>query len=331
MTCAATHASIAARADVARAFATLRSHAPTAIAELDAPRAYLSRHSRSFGFAAALLPAAERDRVTRVYAWCRFTDDLVDHADGDVARTAERLDAWIACARAAYEGRRTGIALVDRVMGDMAERGIPFAYAEELAAGVRSDLHFASYDDVPALRVYAHRVAGVVGCWLSELHGVRDRWMLERAAALGHAMQVTNILRDVGEDWDRGRLYLPQALLARHGVSPADVAALRRGARPVDAAWRALTEELASVAARDYALAREAIPHLPPGFRRAVAVAAAVYEGILDAIRRNGHDNVTRRAYTTAGRKLALAAGAIVAAGRRGARPADAALGVVTS
>ncbi|HEX6629536.1 MAG TPA: phytoene/squalene synthase family protein [Gemmatimonadaceae bacterium] len=281
------------------------------LGELAAPAAYMARHSRSFRFAAALLRGPERARVARVYAWCRFTDDLADRevANGDTA--AARLDAWLACSRAAYDGRPSGIGLVDRVMGEMAEHRIPFAYAADLVAGVRSDVCFVPLRDQAALRVYTYRVAGVVGRWLTELHGVRDPWMLDRAAALGHAMQLTNILRDVGEDWDRGRVYLPLTALAEHGLTVHDVGALRRGARRIDAAYRGVVEDLMAIAARDYATAREAIPHLPGGFRRAVAVAAAVYEGIHGAIRRNHHDNVRRRAVTTTRRKVILAAGAL--------------------
>ena len=281
-----------------------------AVAELSAPSSYMARNSRSFHFAAAFMGRAERERTARVYAWCRFVDDLADAA-GDPAVAEARLDAWIDCSRAAYDGRPSGIPLIDRVMGEMAERGVPFAYASHLAQGVGSDLRFVALRDLDELRLYAYRVAGVVGQWLSELHGVRDPWMLERAAALGRAMQLTNIVRDVGEDWDHGRLYIPRTLLERHGLSASDVGALRQGVRPLEDDYRNLLEELMSVATREYVAAREAIPHLPAGFRRAVAVASAVYEGIHDAVRRNGYDNLRRRAVTTMARKVVRAAGAL--------------------
>ena len=295
-----------------------QARAPLAVPgihELTSPDAYMARHSRSFRFAATLLRGAERERITRVYAWCRVTDDLVDRA-GNIRHAEAHLDAWLDCSREAYFGRPSGIELVDRVMGEMAERTIPFAYASELATGVRSDLRFVRYDHLADLRVYTYRVAGVIGRWLTELHDVRDPWMLERAAALGHAMQLTNILRDVGEDWDHGRLYIPQDMLARHGLSTWDIGAMRRGVRSVDGAYRRLVEELIGIATDDYRAAYEAIPYLPAAFRRSVAVAAAVYEGIMDAIRRNGHDNLTRRAVTTTTTKLALAAGALWSVGR---------------
>jgi phytoene synthase len=293
-----------------------------ALRELAEPYAYLGRHSRSFRFAAALLRGADRERVARVYAWCRFTDDLVDTPGVSAHDMSQRLDAWLACSRLAYQGRPCGVPLVDRVMGDMAERGIPFAYAEDLATGVRSDLTFTPVEDLAALQLYAHRVAGVVGCWLTELHGVRDSWMLDRASALGAAMQVTNILRDVGEDWDRGRVYLPLTLLHRHGLVPHDIGAMRRGMRPVDESYRRLMEDLMAIAEAGYDAGREAMPMLPAHFRHSVAVAAAVYEGIHDVIRRNGYDNVHRRAVTSAGNKVALAASALWGTCVRGSRVA---------
>lgn len=275
------------------------------------PESYLAAHSRSFRFAASMMPRENRARVARVYAWCRYTDNLVD---GEVSTSLaeRRLDAWLRCSRDAYEGRDAGIPLVNRVMAEMADREIRFAYAHDLVRAMRSDLHFAAYTDVDALRVYTYRAAGVVGRWLTELHGVRDSWMLERATQLGQAMQLTNILRDVGEDLDRGRMYLPLAELARHGLSPHDIQAMRTGARRVEPEYRALLETLMAVADDDYDRATEAIPLLPREFRRAAAVSGAVYRGIHGAIRRNGYDNVTRRAYTTRLRKGVLAAAAIV-------------------
>ncbi|HEY0972337.1 MAG TPA: phytoene/squalene synthase family protein [Gemmatimonadales bacterium] len=286
-----------------------------ALGELDDAWSYMARHSRSFRLASRMLDDAQRPHVVRMYAWCRFTDDLADRPqlDGDAA---EAVEAWLDCSQEAYEGRPSGIDLVDRVMGEMARREIPFAYAADLVAGIRSDLRFTPFRTLAGLRVYTYRVAGVVGRWLAELHGVRDAWMLERAAALGHAMQLTNILRDVGEDWDQGRVYLPLATLAAHGLTAEDIGAMRRGERPVDPPYRAVIDELMTVASRDYAAAREAIPLLPCRFRRAAAVAAAVYEGIHDMIRQNGYDNLHRRAATTPARKVVLATGALWTASR---------------
>ena len=286
-----------------------------ALVGLADPAEYLASHSRSFRFAASMMARNDRARIARVYAWCRYTDNLVD-SDVSTELAERRLDGWLLWSWEAYDGRDSGIELVNRVMGEMAERDIPFAYPHDLVRAMRSDLHFAAYADLDALGVYTYRAAGVVGRWLTELHGVQDPWMLERATALGKAMQLTNILRDVGEDLERGRMYLPLSELARHGLAETDLDGLRRGDRPVDARYRALIESLMRVAEDDYDRADEAIPRLPREFRRAAAVSSAVYRGIHDAIRRNGYDNLGRRAYTSASRKAVLAAAALLSIAR---------------
>jgi phytoene synthase len=263
----------------------------------------------------------ERARIARVYAWCRYTDNLVD-GDGSVEAAERMLAGWLQCSWNAYDGRDCGIELVNRVMGEMAERGIPFAYPHDLVRAMRSDLNFTLYADLDALRVYTYRAAGVVGRWLTELHGERDPWMLDRATALGEAMQLTNILRDVGEDLERGRLYLPEAELQRFGIDVSDIEALRRGS-PITPAYRALMERLMDVADADYRLADEAILRLPRQFGRAAAVASVVYRGIHGAIRRNGYDTVRTRAYTTTPRKVALAATALLTIARSRVQSVD--------
>jgi phytoene synthase len=281
---------------------------------LSDPAAYLASHSRSFRFASAMMARNDRARIARVYAWCRYTDNLVDGDDS--ATAADRmLTSWLQCSWDAYDGRDCGIELVNRVMGEMAEREIPFAYPHDLVRAMRSDLSFTPYADLDALRVYTYRAAGVVGRWLTELHGERDPWMLDRATALGEAMQLTNILRDVGEDMERGRMYLPETELRRFGIHVTDIDAFRRGAA-ITPAYRALMERLMDVADADYRWADEAIPRLPRQFGRAAAVASAVYRAIHGAIRRNGYDTLRLRAYTTTPRKVALAATALLGIAR---------------
>ena len=271
---------------------------------------YFARHSRSFSFAARLFPPEERKRVREIYAWCRFTDDLVDEASAPGAALHRTLDAWASICRAAYGGDATGIPLADAVMGEMASRRIPFALASELIEGVRMDIEPRVYRTMDDLRRYTHRVASVVGAWLTCSFGVRDGWVIERAHALGHAMQLTNIIRDVGEDLRRGRLYLPADRMAAHCVSRESLLDARTRARNgggVGVAYPGLLEELMGIADAAYADAYEAMPHLPASFQRAVAVAAQVYQGIHDQVRANGYDNLNRRAHTSLPAKVMLA------------------------
>jgi phytoene synthase len=151
-----------------------------------------------------------------------------------------------------------------------------------------------------------------VGLWLTQLFGVRDPWALARAARLGHAMQLTNILRDVGEDLAHGRVYLPADLMRAHGVTRDELAAWQRGVERPHEGWRGLLEALMAEADAAYDDANEAMPTLPASFRRATAVAARVYRGIHDEIRRADYDTLRRRVWVRARRKLTLAAGALV-------------------
>lgn len=270
---------------------------------------YFSVNSRSFRFAARFFPPGEGERVARVYAFCRVTDDLVDQP-GAPADAEELLDEWVHLARRAYDGGSTGVELLDRVMRETAAAGVPFTYAAELAEGMRMDLRMQRYADLRELRVYTHRVAGVVGMWLTELAGVHAPRVLARAGEMGHAMQLTNILRDVGEDWRLGRLYLPADVMARHGVTEGAIDRMCRGGGP-DPVYRCMVEELLREAEASYHGAFPAIRELPAGYRRPVAVAAYVYRGIHAPLRRAGHDNLRRRAVTSAGAKALLAARAL--------------------
>lgn len=273
---------------------------------------FLGRNSRSFAFAAAFFPAADRASIARVYAFCRVTDDLADHAEGGTAAAREALlDEWLGLARAAYGGQLSGIPLLDTAMPEMARAQVPFRYASDLVEGMRMDLRGRRYDTLAELRGYTYRVASVVGLWITELAGIRDPAVLARAAALGHAMQLTNVLRDVGEDLAYGRLYLPADRMVRHGVTEEGLGAMRRGETPISPGYRTLLEELMAIAEDEYDSAFPAIRALPRRYWRPVGVAAHVYRGIHDSIRRNGYDNLTRRARTTGLAKARLAARAV--------------------
>ncbi|MEO7086742.1 MAG: phytoene/squalene synthase family protein [Gemmatimonadaceae bacterium] len=269
--------------------------------------AHFARNGRTFHFASRLMPGDERARVGDVYSYCRLTDDLVDEAgDASDEELYSRLDQWLALSRSSYDGDLTGIDIVDRAMTDMRARGVPFRYADDLIAGMRMDIRPPEFQDLIHLSTYTYRVAGVVGLWLSRLFGVTDPWALDRAATLGHAMQLTNIVRDVGDDWRRGRVYLPVSLLRSYGITRDELGAMYDGTRSITPGFRAAMETLMTIADAHYLRAFEAMPILPPAFRRSVAVAAEVYRGIHDEVRRNGYDTIRLRAHTTLPRKVAL-------------------------
>lgn len=292
----------------------LRAHADAL--ETETSMEYLARHSHSFRYAARFLPPPLDTQVADVYAFCRFTDDLVDGSDLPVPELRARLRDWERLARQAYDGTPSGFTLLDRPLLDMGRRGIPFAYAADLIAGVGMDLEPRRFATLAELDVYSYRVASVVGLWLTRLVGVDDARVLARAVDLGHAMQLTNILRDVGEDFAAGRLYLPCEVLERHGIREDHIAAsLADGTLPQG--WSAAMEELMAAAEARYRRALQAIPALPAFFRIPVAVSALVYRDIHTGIRRRGYDNLRLRARTSSARKvwLGLKARLLVVAG----------------
>jgi 15-cis-phytoene synthase len=261
-------------------------------------------HSASFYFSAALLPPAKRQAVLALYAFCRLSDDLVDTgaARGEPAAHTEQLLAnWAArCCDtppAADEAEP-----VVRAWADTRRRfRIPQALADELLAGVRMDISISRYATWADLWIYCYRVASTVGQMSMHITGAVDRAATNYAIRLGVALQLTNILRDVGEDARQGRIYLPLADLARFGYRPEELLA-----GVIDARFVALMGFEIARARALYAQAWPGIALLAPDSRLAVAAAATVYRGILDRIEANGYDVFSRRARVPNGAKLAM-------------------------
>jgi 15-cis-phytoene synthase len=279
--------------------------------EREATAVYFKRHSRSFSFASRAFSADQRKLVSNLYAFCRTVDDIVDAEDRADAQTIDlQLNEWLARARASYDGETTHITWLDDLMRASRESDLPFSTIEELVAGVRSDNGPVRIQTWEELDLYTYRVASIVGIWMCYLFGVRDLALLHRAEAMGRAMQMTNIVRDVGEDLRQDRIYLPKELLDAHDVSEADLLAMARDG-VVTANYRdALCVFLGRTDAY-YTVGWTGVGHLPDQFGRATAVAADIYRGIHAALRANAYDNLTRRAYTSTAEKLLLSTRAI--------------------
>jgi len=284
-------------------------------ADLAACRELLRHGSRSFHAASLLLPARVRLPASALYAFCRSADDAVDIGDAraGLARTRERLAF-------AYAGTPLPHP-VDRAFArTIARHAIPRALPEALVEGLAWDAEGRRFEDLPALRAYAARVAGSVGAMMSLLMGARGAEALARACDLGAAMQLTNIARDVGEDAAAGRLYLPLSWMREAGIDPEDWLA-----RPVPGeALRGVIRRLLDEATILYARGRQGVALLPPGCRPAIAAAAAVYAEIGREVERHGHDSVTIRAVVRGRRKMALVAASLGAGlPARASRPAQ--------
>ena len=251
-------------------------------------------HGRTFYFASRLLPYPERRAIHAIYAFCRVADDIVDRASSLGCPIAARaLADWEA------QIDRPTLPIPLAFAAVRAEYGIDPAIAAELIAGVRMDLTPQSYATWDELRVYCHRVAGTVGLMVAPVLGLRDGAALPRAAELGIAMQLTNILRDVGEDARLGRLYLPAEDLATFKCDPASVLA----GRPTGDFAGLIAFEIAR-ARLLYAGANQGLRALSPAGRMAALAGSELYSRILTRIEAHNYDVMQRRAVVSTGRKL---------------------------
>ncbi|MBX9761211.1 MAG: phytoene/squalene synthase family protein [Beijerinckiaceae bacterium] len=267
-------------------------------ADAAACRDLLRVGSKSFYAASLLLPRRLRRDVYSLYAFCRLADDEVDLGGGPVAAVAllrERLEALYAGAPADGPVERAFAALVAR-------RGIPMDLPAALIEGFAWDAEERRHETLSDVRAYGVRVAGVVGMMMTLLMGVRSAEALARACDLGVAMQLTNIARDVGEDARSGRLYLPREWFAQEGIDAdawlADPQACAAVAR--------MTDRLLVEADVLYRRSESGIALLPRDARPAIWAARRIYSEIGAQTRRNGLDNVNRRAIVSKSRKVAL-------------------------
>ena len=258
--------------------------------------AYLTRHhSKSFYLSSALLPDAKRRATRALYAFCRVGDDLIDRSAGDPQAAIER---WSDLTLAADPLSDDPVVLAWSHTRSIYR--IPHRYAEQLVNGVTRDLHQTRYQTFDELAEYSYGVASTVGLMSMHIVGFSGPEAIPYAVKLGVALQTTNILRDVGEDYRSGRVYLPQAELAAFGITEDQIAAGR-----VDDRWR---EFMRFQIARNRQLYQEAWPGialLNRDGRFAIAAAAILYRGILDDLEAHDYNNFTRRAYVNHRGKMA--------------------------
>ena len=254
----------------------------------------------SFYYSFLFLPPERRRAITALYAYCREVDDVVDECtDPAVART--KLAWWrgeIAATFAGSAQHPVARALVPVVRAF----NLPQQRFEDIIDGMEMDLRYNRYPDFPTLQSYCYRVAGVVGLMAAEIFGYHDSATLKYAENLGTAFQLTNIIRDVGEDARRGRVYLPLDELARFNISAAQVLHLQDSA-----ALRRLIEFQIERAEDYYRVAFAMLPTQDRKAQRPGLVMAAIYRSVLDKIRNNGCKVLDRRTSLTPIRKLWIA------------------------
>ncbi len=315
-----------------------------------AVRRICRRHAKSFYFASHFLPRPKRDAAYAVYAFCRMIDDAIDQDDdaiettGPAARASAtpphqpasvcgptspldaRLNLFHARLDEIYDRRLALPPPDERSEAQHAlhafaltvhRYAIPKQYFLDLAAGCRMDLTVSRYATWAALDRYCYHVAGVVGLIMSSVFGLSDASAREQAVLMGNAMQLTNILRDVREDRERGRIYLPLEDMVRFRYSEADL-----NAGIVNDAFRELMRFQIARARDLYRRGAEGLCFLEgDGSRLTAAVMAVIYGGILGEIERRGYDIFAARASLTRGQKLRRLPLAWRVARRRRGRP----------
>lgn len=258
-------------------------------------------YGTTYYFSTCFFPPRLRPAVFALYAWVRYPDEWVDNPGGlSIDEQREKLRQW---RDATADAIKTGSSdhPVLAAWADAARRyAVPTAYMRDFMDAMEMDLTVIRYETFEELRGYTWGSASVVGLMMCHLIGANDPASVPHATSLGLAMQLTNFLRDVGEDWrDRGRIYLPMEDLRRFNVSEADIAAGR------------VTENVRALVRFEIERAREIYAHSDAGFsyipvesRLPVRLARVLYSRILDKVEQNGCDVLTRRARVPTWEKL---------------------------
>lgn len=266
-------------------------------------RAVAREVARTFYYGSLFLPAPKRRAAWALYAFCRTADDIADEGDlypdalGELAR-------WRHALIETYAGRPRGPVM--RAWADMLDRyPVPVEPALELLDGVALDVRGARFATFAELRQYCYAVAGTVGLLMTSILGYHDAEALPLAVDLGIAMQLTNILRDIGEDGARGRVYLPDDELAAFGCTREGLMRGKGGPR-----FRELMVFQIARAEEFYERGMRGVSLLDSDGRLAIALSSRLYRAILTRIRRNDYDVFTRRAHISLAGKLAAVPGA---------------------
>jgi phytoene synthase len=269
-----------------------------------------AEHGKSYHLATRLLTADRRPAVHALYAAARTADDFVDVPGEDPAGV---LADWSRALLAELEHGWSDDPVRLATVHTYRRYAIPVEHLVDFLAAMTSDLTVDRYPDLDALDRYMWGSASVIGLQVLPVLGTAPGVAREEAAphaiALGEAFQLTNFLRDVGEDADRGRIYLPEDLMAAHGVTREQVLAKR-----YDARFRSLMREMCDVVRRRYDDAAPGTPMLAPESRDCVRAATALYGGILTEVERADYRVLDRRVRVSKPRRLAVFARRLTAA-----------------
>jgi phytoene synthase len=190
---------------------------------MEQSRSITQKSASNLALAFIMLPREKREAMSALYAFCREVDDVADEESRTVSERREALSAWREDIQRACSGGNPTFPTNREFQPVIQRYQLPFALFDELIRGCEMDLDTTRYSTYEELELYCYRVASVVGLLSIEIFGYRNPATRDYAIALGQALQFTNILRDVGNDAQRGRIYLPQSELERFGVKPEEI------------------------------------------------------------------------------------------------------------
>ena len=243
---------------------------------MEQSRAITRKSASNLALAFRLLPKAKRDGMSSLYAFCREVDDLADDESIQVATRRAGLAGWREDVHRACSGQAPKHVVNRELQPIIQQYHLPFEYFDELIKGVEMDLDIHRYEDYELLELYCYRVASVVGLLSIEIFGYSHPDTKQYAIYLGKALQLTNILRDVRTDAERGRIYLPLSELTRFGVQPEEILRLQYSDR-----FLALAGSVAGRTRDFYKKARQTLPEVDRRSMVAAELMASVYWRLL--------------------------------------------------
>ncbi len=279
---------------------------PNFSAAYRAARALLKHHGKSYYFSTRLFPRPLQEATCALYAFVRLPDEIVDNSPqetpDEIAAVRQKLLDFLARWKVAYEIGDSGDQILDFAAHIFHQRGVPFEYSEAFLQAMIQDTHQTRYANYKDLENYMYGSASCVGLMMSHIIGYEEPQTLDHATKLGNAMQLTNFLRDIDEDYQqRGRVYMPQDELKQFGLSDEDIAEHNFSPQ-----FREFMKFQADRAHRLYDEANAGIPLLNKDGRFAVAMASTLYRAILDKLEARDWNPFGGRAATSGAEKIGL-------------------------
>jgi phytoene synthase len=285
-----------------RGFLSINSRPNPLISSYEECRLYTRYYAKSFYFSSFLLPKEKRNAAYAVYSFCRYADNIVDKAGkNSLAETEKSIDSLLENLDEVYSGRSVNDGF--SAFGNMVRKfEIPKHYFTELVEGVSMDMKTKRYKTFAELEHYCYKVASVVGLIMSEIFRYSNSAALEYAVHLGKAMQLTNILRDIHDDYKMNRVYIPQDELSGFGYSEEDI-----GNKVINKNFISLIKHQIERAKQLYDVAEKGIPYLTnDGSRTTVVLMLKIYSGILNKIEEKKYDVYSGRVYVSRAEKISI-------------------------